>query len=376
MIVALVTPNGEFGGPTTVAINQAVALQNRGHDVHIVAGQRGYAEPPAEIRGVPAQLFRVSRTVGSQSFSFLRSDDLREYLVQNGQYYDVQHIHMGRDLITLGAALQARRQRAPYFLQTHGMVKKSRHPLSRPLDALVTRKVVNDSRRVFYLTDNEKSDMGCQFPALESDGKLQHLINGVPYIDPHTLAAAGAGDERVKVVYFSRLHPRKRPELMLDLAAQLDDEGVIAEFEVRGPDGGEYARLNARAGQLIARGLNVRVGGPIATDQAITFLSQHDIFVLPSVNEPFPMAVLEAMSAGLAVVVTESCGLAPTLREHGGGLVVGHDFASLKAAVARLIEDAPYRRSLQEQAVRVVAEIFSMDAVARQLEKSYEEVGA
>ena len=50
--------------------------------------------------------------------------------------YDVVHVHVARDFVTLPAATIARRAGVPYVLQPHGMIDPSDHALARPLDAV------------------------------------------------------------------------------------------------------------------------------------------------------------------------------------------------------------------------------------------------
>lgn len=56
-VVSLLSPDGAFGGPARVAINQSAALIRKGHDVTLAAGTRGYPIPPTDIGGVPLRLF-------------------------------------------------------------------------------------------------------------------------------------------------------------------------------------------------------------------------------------------------------------------------------------------------------------------------------
>ena len=63
-------------------------------------------------------------------------------------------------------------------------------------------------------------------------------------------------------------------------------------------------------------------------------------YVLPSVDEPFPMTVLEAMAAGKPVIVTDSNGLAGAVRDYGAGIVVPGDSAqALVEAMQRLVSE-------------------------------------
>jgi glycosyltransferase involved in cell wall biosynthesis len=96
------------------------------------------------------------------------------------------------------------------------------------------------------------------------------------------------------------------------------------------------------------------------------------VYVLPSVDEPYPMSVLEAMSVGLPVVVTDTCGLAPLIAESGCGIVVGSDdIESLVDAVSTILQTPGLADEMGENARRTVAQRLGMSAVADTLEQNY-----
>lgn len=72
-VVTLVSPDGAFGGPVRVALNQATALRELGHDVTLAAGGRGFDEPPTELDGVPVRLFPARTVVPGIGFAGLSS---------------------------------------------------------------------------------------------------------------------------------------------------------------------------------------------------------------------------------------------------------------------------------------------------------------
>lgn len=101
-----------------------------------------------------------------------------------------------------------------------------------------------------------------------------------------------------------------------------------------------------------------------------TYLSAADLFVLPSRQEGFPVAPVEAMALGLPVVATDAPGVRSVVGEGpgAGGLVVAREDASgLARELRRLIDDEELCRRLGEVAERRVAEHFSLDAVGSQL---------
>ena len=221
---------------------------------------------------------------------------------------DVFHIHAARDLITLPLARYALSRGKPYVLQPHGMIDPSHRALSRPLDALATRRVLQGAAAVFYLTP--WSDAGLVEVARDPLHQLTELDERRPQGRPREVTpapSAGAvpgaapGAEAALDV---RVHGR----------AALG-EGVDAAFHLVGPDEGEGPRVRAAISALGSERLAWE--GPIAPESTLRRLSQAALFVLPAVNEPYPMAVLEALSVGCPVVVTESCGLAPAIERPG-----------------------------------------------------------
>ncbi|MDQ6694342.1 MAG: glycosyltransferase [Chloroflexota bacterium] len=104
-------------------------------------------------------------------------------------------------------------------------------------------------------------------------------------------------------------------------------------------------------------------------------LSAMDIFVLPSLKEAMPVALLEAMSAGLPAVATEVGGVPEIIRSSDIGLLVRPgDEASLRAVLADLVADGARRRALGEAGRTYVVANFSLDSMVHSVEQLYEEI--
>lgn len=96
-----------------------------------------------------------------------------------------------------------------------------------------------------------------------------------------------------------------------------------------------------------------------------------DVFVLASTSEGLPMALLEAMSHGLAIVATAVGGVPDVVTDGGEALLVEPgDAAALAAALGELGSDPELRRRLGAAALRRSAE-FSPEAVAARIEAIY-----
>ena len=113
---------------------------------------------------------------------------------------------------------------------------------------------------------------------------------------------------------------------------------------------------------------NGRYLGFVSGPQKMKAFSRADIFVLPSFTEGFPMSVLEAMAAGLPVVVTP-VGVLPEILEDGknGFFVTPGDVDDLTSKLEILIKDETLRRRMGENNRKYAARNFDIQIIAKQL---------
>jgi glycosyltransferase involved in cell wall biosynthesis len=364
-ILTLISGDGAFGGPVTVAYEQAEALAKRGHTVTLIAGWDGVTPAP-KIAGVRVRLFRVRRAIPVTRFGGLVAPGLMRHLIRNRDKYQIAHVHLARDLITLGAAQIATATGVPYAVQTHGMIGPDRRVMARSMDAVLTRRMLRRAGRVFALTPHEERSLT---QVNMADGlQLQRLGNGIAY-EKHTGANTSEGNE---VLFCARLHPRKRVLTFVDMAEELVQRNVGAKFAIVGPDEGDLARLRSRI--MNGHSHYVSYEGALSPAAVRMKMSKAAVYVLPSVNEPFPMTVLEAMAAGTPVVLTASCGIAPVLATEGAAMVTDGTPRQLADAVEAILADRALRRAMITRAYAVLEQQFSVGSVAAALERAYVDV--
>jgi glycosyltransferase involved in cell wall biosynthesis len=86
------------------------------------------------------------------------------------------------------------------------------------------------------------------------------------------------------------------------------------------------------------------------------------------------MSLLEAMSVGLPVVVTNDCGLAPMVEQSRSGIVTDPAVPALVAAVDSILGDRRWARSMGERGRQTVHTHFGMRAIGERLLETYAEV--
>ncbi|MBA5607593.1 glycosyltransferase family 4 protein [Duganella sp. FT3S] len=176
-----------------------------------------------------------------------------------------------------------------------------------------------------------------------------------------------------RLLFLGRADQRKGMFDLLEALALLRPSQPALQLVIGG-DGD----LDAVARAVHRLGLDdcVTILGWIGPERKEQELAQASIFVLPSYDEGLPMAMLEAMAAGKAVVVTPVGGIPQAVRDgHNGVLVPVGDPAALARALGRLLDDERWRAGLAAQARATVAARFSTAVVLGQLDAVYAGLG-
>ncbi|MCW5875595.1 MAG: glycosyltransferase family 4 protein [Anaerolineales bacterium] len=163
-------------------------------------------------------------------------------------------------------------------------------------------------------------------------------------------------NSKLRVGFVGRLNPQKNLGLLLEALAGLDVELSLAG------DGPLRDQLMARAKTLQ---IPIDFQGRLDHASLPAFLNACDLFVLPSLYEGHPKALLEAMACGLPVIGTRVPGIADLLQDDRTGLLSEPDAASLQTAIQRLMTDGKLRARLGRTAREYIVQNFSLDRVVQ-----------
>jgi len=358
-VVTLHSSDNAFGGPVRVALNLATELKKHGNDVKLLAGSRGLPQIDF-IEGIPCHLFPVHNLNSHLGFSGLFSWKLWVWAWRNVKIFDVVHVHLARDLITLPVALIALVRGVPFVIQTHGMIDSTQKVLGRVLDVLATRRLMRRAARILYLTSYEEGNL--KEVSRNRHATMSFFPNGVPE------SSIADVQQATFISFISRLQKRKHPELFVQMASILDREHQEFEFRIAGPDEGELEQT-LEAMRRTTLGSKIAYLGALNHDGVLELLSKTKVLVLPSVDEIFPMIILEALSVGVPVVITEFCGLAKYIAKGEAGIVT--DGTPEKMALAVQIISSDFNR-FSMSAKELSASTFSMKHIMDLLNDFYD----
>ncbi|MCM3521964.1 glycosyltransferase [Curtobacterium sp. P97] len=358
MSVTYISADGAFGGPVSVALNQAAGLVEAGHDVTLLAGWDGL-EPPT-VPGVELILLRAKPLLRA-GFVVTATWGLRKWLRRNIHRFDLVHVHSGRHLFDVIVANAAVKSSAPTMLQPHGMIAPSSRVAVRAVDRLIILPLLRRASAILALTMDEESGLRELVPLQ----LISRIRNG---IRSGSVAAKRVNNE---VLFLARLHPRKRVLAFAEAAKAIQETSPEATFAVVGPDEGDLVRL--KAFMSANPDVRLRYEGVIAPGSAAARLAQATVFVLPSRGEVFPVTVLEALSVGTPTVITADCGIAGELAESGAAKVTDGTSQDLAAIIEALLRDKAAREALSHAALKATDQLYSNAAVTRALIETYNE---
>lgn len=272
---------------------------------------------------------------------------------------DVVHTHGYRaDVVSGSAALSLG---LPVVTTMHGFVVND---LKDRLYQWVQRRVV---RRFGAVVAVSRPLVDRLAQAGVPRARIRLIPNGYAPSAP-ALARAAARDalgvprEGARIGWVGRLGHEKGCDVMLEAHARLDD--VDVRLSILG-DGAERARLDEQAQRL---GIAGRVTWHGSVPGAAPLYPAFDLFALSSRTEGTPIALLEAMSAGVPVVATRVGGV-PDVIGDAGRLVPPEDPGALAAAIRQALTDRDASASLAERArLRVAREHGLAPWVARHAE--------
>lgn len=183
------------------------------------------------------------------------------------------------------------------------------------------------------------------------------------FVDDHGDVPSAEQREPGLVLFAGDLVQRKRVDLIIRAIGTLPEERrAEITFEVAGA-GPERPALEALAAE---RGVRAVFLGAIPNPDLLARMRAASVYVHMSQYEGHPRAVVEAMSCGCPVVVTNSPGLASSVENGHTGLIVPAEPESVGYAITGLMDDIGWRDQLGSCASRVVRQRLGLATVATQ----------
>ena len=360
--IAMMLESDEPGGAEMMVYRLSDELRGRGHTIIPVGPEHGVGWLGDLFRrgGFSPEVFRINRPIDPGCVNGL---------VRLFREYRIDAVHSHEFTMAVYGTASTRILGLPHIITMHGGLKVCK-ALRRRIALRWAMRTSEYSVMVSRATQKQFSDDLGVSPSL-----FTVVPNGVPIqtgdasrvreefdIDPRECVLLAVGV----------LERHKGHRVLLEALAQLDAGGLSTPWRLIIAGGGGGEEHDSLLRFIEGNGLSGRVHIVLNRNDIADLLSLTDIFVMPSLWEGLPMAVLEAMVSRKAIVASGIAGIPEAIvNERDGLLVPPGEAAPLAAALGRLIRDQQRREALATAAASRAHREFTVSVMADSYEELY-----
>jgi len=350
--------NPALGGPIESVRQSSAILASRGHEVEIVS-----LDAPTDpwVSDYPVQVHALGPGYGRYGYT----PRFSSWLTAQHKKYGAVIIQGLWQYSSFGVWRALREGSTPYFVFPHGMLDpwfKYAYPLKHLKKLfywfLAEHRVLRDAAAVLFTSEEERRLARQSFPFYECREVVVNYGTASPQTD---LASARENffdsfpqlRGRRFLLFLGRLHEKKGCDLLLEgfiaarVSGRIDDS---LDLIVAGPC------MNAAYEDRLRRIAN---GRPFITFTGMLdgtgkwgALSAADAFVLPSHQENFGIAVVEALACGTPALISNKINISREIAADGAGYVENDDLAGVLRLIERWVNATPEGRAILKQNAR------------------------
>lgn len=358
------------GGPSRAVMDMCAGLAHAGTDVTLVTtddnGHHRFDTPLGQPLGHDG--YEILH-FGRQTRPYTISIPLLRWLDENVDVFDLVHVHAVFSHVSDWAPGTIRSHGKPYGVTPHGILcewgmHQRRPAAKRIFYHFLVGPNLKQATFVHFTSDQDQ----CEAAAWGALPQSVIIPLGLPLTPIEAPRRATTRERTVSLLFLSRIDPIKGLESLFQAIAYILEQGPRLRLVIAGNGEPSYVRaLQDLATQLGVSELTDWAGF-VSGQNKHRLLEQADLFVLPSHSESFGVAVVEAMAAGLPVVITDRVGIHDAVEQAGAGLVIPCDNANaLAAALLRLANEPELRRQMGTNAQRLAQNRFSLSVTTRSL---------
>jgi glycosyltransferase involved in cell wall biosynthesis len=298
---------------------------------------------------------------------------------------NIVHIHTLWHPLNTIARRACEQHHKPYVLSPHGMLdpySMGVHAWRKRLYlALAERRNLTNAARVVFTTASEM-DLAKQTLALFVKGEIVPLGADQPPGVSRTELAANflkthpGGVDGQRILFLSRLHPKKGLELLLTSMVSVIASNPKAHLFIVGSGTKDYEARLRRVAEKLSLKKNVTFTGFLTGEAKWSAMATADIFVLPSRQENFGIAIVDAMHASLPVVVSRNVNISSEIAKASAGIVLvdAEDIEAIANAIRQFVDDPTARKLAGENARKLASINYSWSGASKRCYALYEEV--
>ncbi len=346
--------NPESGGPIEAVLQMNYALQSKGHYAEVIS-----LDQPHEnfLDRMPFEVHALGPTsLGSYRYS----QKLITWIRAHMKRFDVALVHGLWQFTGLGTWIALRDTNFPYLVYPHGMLDpwfKSTYPLKHLKKMvywpLAEYLVLSNAESVLFTSESERQLSRQSFWPHRWRETVVGLGTRIPDGDPHAqrvmfLEAFPCLRSKRFLLFLGRIHPKKGCDLLIQAFSTVCKQDEEIHLVMAGPDQVRWrSDLEQDVKQL---DLTERVifTGMLGGDVKWGALRCAEAFVLPSHQENFGIAVVEALACETPVLLTHKVNIWQEIVNANAGLAADDSLAGVKYLLEQWLSFSDKERKLMK----------------------------
>ncbi|GAB3903540.1 XrtY-associated glycosyltransferase XYAG1 [Mucilaginibacter boryungensis] len=358
-----------YGGPTMSVSKLSEVLGRMGNSVRVfTTTANGQTELPVHTRetvlvdGVQVNYFpRITKDHSHFSPGLLRA------VWKQVKQFDVVHIHAWWNLVSVLTCLIAVIRKVPVVLSPRGTLSSySFHNknalVKRCIHSLLGKPLLN--KCFVHVTSTHEAEAIAQLI------RPRQIINIPNFIELGNTAYwdDSRNDDVLKLLFFSRIEEKKGLDILI---RSLTNISVPYHLTIAGNGEADYIETLKQLG--IQNGVSANMSWiGFQGENKFNIMAQADVLVLPSYDENFGNVVIESLSVGTAVLVSEHVGLAAYVAENNFGWICKTEPDSIAQTINRI--DKGTLKAIRQRARQKILQDFNEAELAKQYISMYQQI--
>lgn len=379
-IINSTTPAG--GGPIESIVQAHKVLRPQGHEFEIAC-----MDPPTApwLGDLPVP----THALGPATTKYRYSPRLAPWLRANATRFDAAIVHGIWLYPSYGAWRVLRRTGTPYFVYTHGLLDPSlrrvfplKHLAKSVAWLLREYRVARDARAVFFTCEEERLLAERNFRPYRCRPRIVPYCVGSPPGDPKAqremflLQYPECRDRRL-ILFLSRIHVKKGCDLLLRAFAEAAARDPALRLVMAGPDPLRWREQLEHEAEQLSVAERITWTGMLSGDLKWGAFRAAEVFALPSHQENFGIAVVEALACGVPVLITRKVNIWREIEADGAGRVEDDTLDGAKALLrAWLNTPAQEREAMKARALACFGKRYRSEEAGRTLLEALRAGGA
>ena len=314
------------GGPAATLGPITEALIPYGHTVEVACLDLAEA---SWIKDVSFPVY----CLGPRMTRYGYSKRLSKFLRSNLHHYDCVIVHGIWGFISYAVWRSSRQSRTPYVVHPHGMLLpwyNQRDPLTYLKKIIywlaIEYRVLRDAKAVLFVCEQERLLAGRTFWPYRCRGTLVSYGTAPPSASAAEQLRIFFGrfpelEGKQLIIFLGRIHFTKGCDLLIEAFSRIAGEVDRAQLLIAGPDEVGWKKTLVRKAQKLGIDGRITWAGLLAGDVKWGALRASEVFVLPSRQDNHSVAMAEALSCGVPVLISDKVYIWPQIVADGAGLV-------------------------------------------------------